>query len=94
MEGHACRQAGVVGAALRVESGGEIQRDGALEVGAAEVSVEIITPKEIQDLKYAIAFTETIEKPVFAIIDAGLHTKSHGRKGRCFCEADCAAGKN
>jgi hypothetical protein len=83
-----------VGAVLRVESGGEAQRDGALEVGAAEVSVEIITPKEIQDLKCSIAFTGTIEKPVFATIDTGLHTRSHGRRGRCFCEGDCAAGKN
>jgi hypothetical protein len=63
-----------VGAVLRVESWGEIQRDGALEVGAAEASVEIVAPEEIQDLECSIAFTGTMEKPVFATIDAGLHT--------------------
>jgi hypothetical protein len=81
-----------VGAVLRVESGGEIRRDGALEVGAAEASVEIIVPEEIQDFECSIAFTGTIEKPVFATIDSGLHTRSHGRKGRCFREGDCATG--
>jgi hypothetical protein len=79
-----------MGAVLRVESGGEIRRDGALEVGAAEASVEIIAPEEIQDLECSITFTGRIEKPVFATIDA----RSHGRKGRCFSEGDCAAGKS
>lgn len=69
-----------MGTVLHVESRGEIRRDGALEVGAAEARVEIVVPEETQDPVCSIASIGTIEKPVFATIDAGLHIKSHGRK--------------